>query len=110
MTRVQRLPTRIWRGSWRGTRGRLWFDRVTLAEAVAEFNRYNHRQLVIEDPAIAGLHISGTFDATDTDSFVEALKNVWHTRAPTAGKADDHNPETIRLVGPRNGPLTAIVR
>jgi transmembrane sensor len=29
------------------TKGRLWFDRMTLAEEVAEFNRYNRRQMVI---------------------------------------------------------------
>jgi len=99
MTRVQKIADEDMARKLAWTRGRLWFDRVTLAEAVAEFNRYNHRQLVIEDPAIAGLHISGTFDATDTDSFVEALKTFGIHALPTAGKADDHNPETIRLVG-----------
>lgn len=36
------------------TKGRLSFDRVTLAEAVAEFNRYNRRQLIIDDPEYRG--------------------------------------------------------
>ncbi len=56
------------------TQGRIWFDRVTLAEAVAEFNRYNRRQLVIDDPSIARLRIGGAFDATDLDSFIAALE------------------------------------
>jgi len=55
------------------TAGRIWFDRVTLAEATAEFNRYNRRQLRIDDPAIAALRIGGAFDATDLASFVAAL-------------------------------------
>ena len=58
---------------------RLWFQGETLAEAVAEFNRYNVRHLVIADPAIADpsvLQISfgGSISATDIDSFVDALK------------------------------------
>ncbi len=58
---------------------RLWFQGETLAEAVAEFNRYNVRHLVIADPSIADpsvLQISfgGSISATDIDSFVDALK------------------------------------
>jgi len=74
------------------TQGRIWFDRATLAEAVAEFNRYNRRQLVIDDPSIAGLHIGGAFDATDLDSFVAALQSFAIRSAPgthQSGKADE---------------------
>lgn len=58
---------------------RLWFQGETLSEAVAEFNRYNVRHLVIADPSIADpsvLQISfgGSIAATDIESFVEALK------------------------------------
>ncbi len=78
--------------------GRLWFDRVTLAEAVAEFNRYNKRQLVIDDPSIAELKIGGTFDATDVDSFVAALETFGIRAVPTRMKADDADSEVIRLM------------
>jgi transmembrane sensor len=81
------------------TQGRLWFDRATLAEAVAEFNRYNRRQLVIDDPAIMSLHIGGAFDATDLDSFVAALQTFGIQAVNTQTRADDPNSEVIRLLG-----------
>src|SRR5262249_50414206 len=59
------IPYRL---AW--TQGRIWFKQNTLAEAVAEFNRYNRRQLVIADPAIATLRVGGAFDVTDPDAFV----------------------------------------
>jgi transmembrane sensor len=74
--------------SW--TQGRLWFDRVPLSDAVAEFNRYNRRQLVIADPAIADMRIGGAFEATDVQSFVAALKDF-----PL--RVDDSDTHTIRL-------------
>jgi transmembrane sensor len=75
------------------TQGRIWFDQVTLQEAVAEFNRYNRRQLVIEDPNIAGMHIGGTFDATDLDSFVAALRTfgISVESADASGSEADSN-------------------
>jgi transmembrane sensor len=81
------------------TQGRLWFDRVTLAEAVAEFNRYNRRQLVIDDPAIESFHIGGTFDTQDVDNFVGALRS-FGIRAATTPAGPDGSAEVIRLSGP----------
>jgi transmembrane sensor len=77
------------------TQGRIWFDRVTLAEAVAEFNRYNRRQMVIDDPAIANIHIGGAFEATDLDSFVAALA----TFGIGTAQHEPVEPDIIRLVG-----------
>jgi transmembrane sensor len=82
------------------TQGRLWFDRVTLSEAVTEFNRYNRRQLVIDDPAIENLHIGGAFDATDLDSFVAALQSFGIRASPEGTSADAAKTEVIRLLGP----------
>jgi len=81
------------------TQGRLWFDRVTLAEAIAEFNRYNRRQIVIEDPAIAGIRIGGALDATEVDSFVAALATFGIKAEPTRTNQDDPDTEVIRLTG-----------
>jgi transmembrane sensor len=81
------------------TQGRIWFDGVTLAQAVSEFNRYNRRQTVIDDPAIAGMHISGTFEATDLDSFVAALRTFDIRVTITRSKADEPSSEMIRLTG-----------
>lgn len=82
------------------TQGRLWFDHVTLADAVLEFNRYNRRQLVVDDPVIATLRIGGTFDATDLESFVAALQSYGIRTVPPHTGPDQPNRDVIRLIGP----------
>ena len=42
---------------------RLVFDGATLAEAAAEFNRYNRKQIVVEGEDLSARPISGTFSA-----------------------------------------------
>jgi transmembrane sensor len=87
--------------SW--TEGRLWFERQRLADVVAEFNRYNRRQMVIADPSIADLRIGGGFEATDPESFVAALERTFGIRAfPSPSSGDE--PEVVRLVGTRETP------
>jgi len=61
--------------------GVLIFHGETLAEAVAEFNRYNERRLVIRDPAIANMRLGGTFQAHDLDGFIDALETLFSLRA-----------------------------
>jgi ferric-dicitrate binding protein FerR (iron transport regulator) len=39
-----------------------------------EFNRYNERQLVIEDPKLYDFHISGVFSSTDPQSLIRFLR------------------------------------
>jgi transmembrane sensor len=63
------------------TEGQLIFSGETLSEAVAEFNRYNRRQLVISDPKIAGKTIGGAFKATNPDRFATALENSFRIEA-----------------------------
>jgi transmembrane sensor len=50
------------------------FDSATLSDVAEEFNRYNQRQLVIEDPQLYGFHISGVFSSTDPDSLIRFLQ------------------------------------
>ena len=57
--------------TWR--KGYLTFHDTTLADAVAEFNRYNDHQITIADPQTAGIRISGTFRPTDYQAFVRLL-------------------------------------
>ena len=61
--------------SWR--RGMLSFDKVTLAEAAAEFNRYNRRQIRIADPQAASIRIGGTFEATNVEAFARLLRSAF---------------------------------
>ena len=70
--------------SWR--QGVLVFHELTLAEASAEFNRYNTRKIVIEDPAVADLHVAGSFRANNVEAFVRLLERGYPL---TAQEQDD---------------------
>ena len=65
--------------SWRT--GYLAFDKTLLADAVAEFNRYNARKIVIEDPVVAGIRVGGNFRATNIDAFVRLIESDFPIRA-----------------------------
>jgi transmembrane sensor len=80
------------------THGQLWLKESTLAEAVAEFNRYNSHQFVLDDPSLATLRLGGSFSATDPSGFVAALGRVFSIRA--VPDTDAHGKPIIRLVGP----------
>jgi transmembrane sensor len=80
------------------TRGQIWLNETTLADAIAEFNRYNSRKFVIADPALATLRVGGSFAATDPKAFVAALERVFGVRALSA--QDTAGPQTIRLIRP----------
>lgn len=64
---------------WRS--GFLVFHDTSLAEAVAEFNRYNPRKLVIGDPAVGALRVGGNFRWSNTDVFVRLLEQGFPVRA-----------------------------
>jgi len=68
---------------WR--RGVLIFRHASLAEAAAEFNRYNRRKLVVEDAAAARLTIDGTFQADNIDDFTRLAQLVLGVRAEDRG-------------------------
>jgi len=68
---------------WR--EGKLNFDRSTLAEAVAEFNRYNERQIVIDDPQIAILKIGGSFQASNIGAFLRLLHDAYGLKVSEMG-------------------------
>lgn len=59
---------------WR--RGNLIFNGTTLAEAAAQFNRYNNTKLIIADPEIGRLKINGTFAANNARAFIDATQIV----------------------------------
>ena len=67
------------------TSGRLEFRGESLAEAVAEFNRYNQRQIRLADPALGALRVGGTFKATDPESFAAALASAFKLHIEPAG-------------------------
>jgi transmembrane sensor len=69
--------------SWRS--GQLIFRDTRLRDAAAEFNRYNERKIVIEDPRIANLQLGGVFRSTNIDPFIELLDQGFPVRATVEG-------------------------
>ncbi|MGH8209538.1 MAG: FecR family protein [Steroidobacteraceae bacterium] len=69
--------------SWRS--GYIALRDAALSDAVAEFNRYNKKQLVIADPSLAGLRIGGNLRATSVDAFVRVLQQGFPVRAKEEG-------------------------
>ncbi|WP_299015066.1 FecR domain-containing protein [uncultured Caulobacter sp.] len=65
--------------AWR--QGAIALNGQSLAQAAAEFNRYNHRQIRIADPSIADLRLAGYFQTTEPTSFVSAVTSAFPVRA-----------------------------
>ena len=65
--------------SWRD--GMLAFRDTPLVQAVAEFNRYNTRKLVVGDAGVASLRIGGSFRGDNADGFVRLLEAGFPVRA-----------------------------
>jgi transmembrane sensor len=76
------------------TTGQLQFRGDSLGDALAEFNRYNRRQLKLADASLARLRVGGTFNATDPESFAAALASTFSLRVDSA------DPDTIVLRPP----------
>lgn len=70
--------------AWRS--GYLSFGDTSLSEAVGEFNRYNARQLIIADPAIAQLRIGVNLRMNNVDAFVRVLEQEFAIRADDQGE------------------------
>lgn len=57
--------------------GRLVFEDQALSAAVAEFNRYSRRRMVLGGEQVARLRVSGVFRSDDPHAFVEALEELY---------------------------------
>jgi transmembrane sensor len=58
--------------AWR--QGKVIFRDQTLAEAVHRLNRYSRQQVIVDDPALAQMKVSGVFDSGDAQAFAEAMQ------------------------------------
>jgi transmembrane sensor len=56
--------------------GQLVFENDTLADVVAQFNRYNRTQLRISDARLTTRRVSGVFDATDTETLLAFIRQA----------------------------------
>src|SRR5690606_19676083 len=79
---------------WR--EGFLTFDDTSLAEAAAEFNRFNARKLELGDREVAALRIGGNFRWSNTDGFVGLLEQGFPVRA-------ERHPDRVRSEERRGG-------
>jgi transmembrane sensor len=65
--------------AWR--EGLVSFDGESLQRAVAEINRHNRRQIVVDDPVLAAMPIVGVFRTTDLEGFSAAAAAALKARA-----------------------------
>lgn len=65
--------------AWR--RGQVVFRQQRLADVVATLNRYRTGRIVIVNPWIRDLNVSGTFDIDRSASAIDALENVLGVKA-----------------------------
>jgi transmembrane sensor len=64
---------------------RIVFSDVTLADALADYNRYTKTPIAIGDPALGGRRINGVFRMGDQAAFINALEQGLHVTARTEG-------------------------
>jgi transmembrane sensor len=57
--------------------GRMILDGAPLGETVADLNRYGGIQIVLADPKLASLRVSGVFHTGRPDDFVEAVTSAF---------------------------------
>lgn len=69
--------------AWR--RGEVVLDGTRLADAAAEMNRYDHTRLVIDDPAVADLRISGLYHSGDNAGFARMIARLHRLQAVSEG-------------------------
>jgi transmembrane sensor len=56
------------------TQRQLVFESASLSDVADEFNRYNDKQLIVEDPSLDTFHVSGVFSSTDPASLIRFLR------------------------------------
>jgi transmembrane sensor len=82
------------------TERRVIFDDAPLSEVAVEFNRYNRRQLVLDDLRLAAREVTGVFQVHDLDVLVAFLQGQEDIRVTRDG-------ETLRIV-PETGYSRAL--
>jgi transmembrane sensor len=82
--------------AWR--RGELILDETLLGEAVAEMNRYDKTPIVIDDPRIEALPVSGIYRTGDSAGFADIVARMYELTAVREG-------DRIHLRHPRNDTL-----
>lgn len=71
------------------TARRLVFDSTPLSHIVQQFNRYNHKRLVLDDASLASLELSGVFDSNDPESLVLFLQRITDVEIATSSDGSE---------------------
>ncbi|HEY1710472.1 MAG TPA: FecR domain-containing protein [Rhizomicrobium sp.] len=71
--------------------GQAIFDSETLGDACAEMNRYTSEQIVLNDPNISKLRLSGVYRVGDNEAFARSVSRLLPV-------AIEHYPDHIELV------------
>jgi transmembrane sensor len=96
----QVLPANIQKvTAW--TVGQIVFDDEPLSSVVERINRYGGARVVIADPAVGAMKISGVFNAGDVSGFVDIVTHYLPVKAIPSGSSSIALESTAR----RNGPL-----
>lgn len=69
--------------AWR--RGEIVFDNMTLIGAAEELNRYSDTHLIIADPRLASLRVSGIFSTKDVPEVAKAFAALYHLKVEQDG-------------------------
>ncbi|HDS1130179.1 TPA: FecR domain-containing protein [Stenotrophomonas maltophilia] len=72
------------------THGRLQFDQLPLAEVLRVLQRYHDRPIVLDDPTLGPLKVSGVFDADRAETAVSLLPDILPVQVHTAGDGSLH--------------------
>lgn len=99
-TAPQVLPANIQKvTSW--TVGQLVFDDEPLSSVVERINRYDRTRIVIADPAVGAMKISGVFNAGDVTGFVQIVTHY----LPVKAVASDSATIALESAPKKNGAL-----
>jgi len=62
------------------SRGLIELDDRPLGEAISEMNRYSREQVIIRDPGVASLRVSGQFQTGDAPRFARSIAEIYPVR------------------------------
>jgi len=77
--------------AWRS--GKIDLAGTRVDAAIAEFNRYNDRQIILRDPALAAERVDGVFRTDDPIGFAQVIAGSFDVGVDTS------NPKEIRITG-----------
>jgi transmembrane sensor len=69
------------------TRGTLLFEGTRLSHVVEDFNRQNERQLIIRDPSLNDMRVSGVYSSTDPALLIQFLREQPGIKVDESGSA-----------------------